>query len=54
MTSSDARKLVESEGFRILSYDGEESGAFFFTCEGDDGDPVEVSVINGGVIVAPT
>ena len=54
MTSEDARKLVESEGFTVLDYTGEENGMHFFVCDGEQGTTVEVCVADGEVIVAPT
>lgn len=54
MTSENARKLVESEGFTVFDYIGEEKGIHFFVCGGEQGTTVEVCVVDGEVIVAPT
>lgn len=53
MDNEEARRLVEAEGFRVIGLQEEKDDVFIFICD-DDGAVIEVAVINGSVIVAPT
>lgn len=54
MTQEDARRLVETEGFTVIEHTGEGQSMHFFECEGEKGTTVEVCVIDGEVLIAPT
>ena len=54
MDSDEARRLVETEGFSVISLQEEKGDVFIFLCNDDDESEIEVAVIDGNVIVAPT
>lgn len=51
---NDAKKQIESEGFKVLSLVDGNDGNYVFLCENDNGVQIEVGVIDGEIMISPT
>lgn len=49
-----AKRIVEEEGFVVLSVLEERDGNFCFLCKDESGNETQVCVIDGEIMIEPT
>ena len=54
MTREQAQTMIEAEGYNVSDFVEEDGETFVFNCTAEDGETIEVCVVDGHVLPSPT